>query len=76
MVSNEMEMIRDAFSEFASKPTSIIYAGIIILLSISEWQKPTDLLGLTYKIFVLIISFIVVTIFNTKYFKNYWKNIQ
>lgn len=59
----------ETFSEFATKPTSIIYVGIIILLSISEWQKPTDLWGVTCKIIVLIIAFVLVTLFNTQYFR-------
>ena len=65
---------KKALDEFANKPSSIIYVGIIALLLISEWKNPTDLLGIIYKIVVLVIAFIIVTIFNSQYFKHYWKN--
>lgn len=64
---------KDTFKDFATKPSSIIYVGIIILLGISEWQKPTNWLGVTYKVSVLIVSFIIVTVFNSQYFKRYWR---
>lgn len=67
----DIAKVKEGFNEFASKPTSIIYVGIIALLLISEWKNPTDLMGIIYKIIVLIIAFIIVTIFNTKYFKHH-----
>lgn len=66
--------VKKTFETFATKPASIIHMGIVILLLISEWRNPTDLLGIVYKIAIMIISFVIVTIFNSQYFKHYWKN--
>jgi len=61
-------------NEFASRPASIIYLGVIALLLISEWRNPTDLNGIISKIVILLIVFAIVTYGNTRYFKSYWKN--
>lgn len=73
-IMSDVVEFKKEFNEFASKPSSIIYVGIIALLLISELKNPTDLLGIIYKIVILIIAFVIVTFFNTQYFKHYWKN--
>jgi len=70
----KIKEVKEAYCDLAAKPSSLIYVGIIALLLISEYKNPTDLWGVIYKIIVLIFSFIVVTVFNSQYFKRYWKN--
>jgi uncharacterized membrane protein len=50
---------------------SLVYAGIVGLILISEYRNPTDFEGVIYNIIVLALSFFVVTIFNTQYVKNH-----
>ena len=71
---SDLKDVKNSFNDNAAKPSSIISAGVIVLLAISEWQNPTNLRGVAYKIGILIISFLVITLFNTIYFKRYWRN--
>lgn len=73
-LGEDVKAAKEVFSDFATKPTSIIYVGIISILSISEWRRPTNRMGMTYKILILMLSFFIITIFNSQYFKAYWKN--
>lgn len=60
--------IPNGVSEFAAKPSGIIYVGIVALLLISEWKNPTNLWGIIEKIIILIVAFVVVAVFVNEYF--------
>lgn len=70
------EDIIKLFGVFAEKPSGIIYIGIVILLAISEWKNPSNFTGLVAKVIVLIIAFVLVTIFNSQYFKWFKKSAR
>ena len=69
----DIAKVKDTFNDFASKPASIIYVSIATLLLISVWRNPTDLLGVVLKIIILTTFFVFITVFNSLYFKHYWK---
>lgn len=53
------------------QPSSIIYFGFVVLLAISEWQHPSDVIGILEIIIILIVCFFIVTVSNTLYFRWY-----
>ncbi len=67
----------DGLDEFARKPTTIIYIAIAALVIVSEWKSPsTNLIKLSLKLGLILISFILITLFNSLYFKWYNRKPQ